>query len=67
MIIERTKDEVIFRLPGNLSVDELQDITDLLEFKELSKKSKASQKDVNQLVKLIKKDRWSKTKSKLDL
>lgn len=67
MIIERTKNEIIFRLPGNISVDDLQDITDLLEFKEISKKSKASQKHVNDLVETIKKGRWAKTKSKLDI
>lgn len=67
MIIERTKDEIIFRLPGDMSVDDLQNITDLLEFKEISKKSEASQTDVNHLVKEIKKGRWARTKSKLDL
>lgn len=67
MIIEATKKEVIFRLPGNINVDDLQDLTDLLQFKELAKKSKAAQKDVDALVKKIKKGRWSKTKKKLGL
>ena len=64
MIIERTKKEVVFRLPGNLSVDDLQDMTDWLEFIGLAKRSRAVQKDVNDLVKKIKKGRWPKTKSK---
>jgi len=64
MIIERTKKEVVFRLPGNLSVDDLQDMTDWLEFIGLAKRSRAVQKDVNDLVKKIKKGRWAKTKSK---
>ena len=64
MIIERTKKEVVFRLPGNLSVDDLQDMTDWLEFIGLAKRSTAVQKDVNDLVKKIKKGRWPKTKSK---
>lgn len=55
MIIERSKDEVVFRLPGNINIDDLQDMTDLFEFKEISKKSKATQKDVDKLVKTIKK------------
>lgn len=67
MIIERTKDEVIFRLPGNINVDDLQDLADLFEFKEISKKSKATQQDVDDLVKTIKKGRWAKTKVKVDL
>ncbi len=67
MIIERNKDEVVFRLSGNINIDDLQDMTDLFEFKEISKKSKATQKDVDKLVKTIKKGRWEKTKNELNL
>lgn len=67
MIIERTKNEVIFRLPATINVDELQDMADMLEYKEIAKKSKATQKDVDDLVKTIKKGRWAQTKSKLNL
>lgn len=66
MIIERTKDEIIFRLPASMNIDELQDMADLLEFKEITKKSNATQKDVDDLVKQIKKGRWADTKSKLN-
>lgn len=65
MIIERTNNEIIFRLPANMNVDELQDIADMLEYKKIGKKSKATQQDVDSLVKTIKKGRWTKTKSKL--
>ena len=65
MIIERTKKEVVFRLPGNLSVDDLQDMTDWLEFIGLAKRSRAVQRDVNDLVKKIKKGRWARTKAAL--
>ena len=67
MIIERTKDEVIFKLPATTNVDDLQDMADFLEFSEISKKSKARQSDVNDLVKSIKKGRWTKTKAELNL
>lgn len=67
MIIERNKDEVVFRLSGNINVDDLQDMTDLFEFKEISKRSKATQKDVDKLVMTIKKGRWRKTKDELGL
>ena len=67
MIIERTKSEVIFRLPSATNIDDLQDMADLFEFKELGSKSKASQKQVDNLVKDIKKGRWNKTKSKLGI
>lgn len=66
MIIERTKSEIIFRLPANIDVDDLQDMADLLEYKEITRKSKASQKDVDILVKSIKKGRWDKTKQLVD-
>lgn len=66
MIIERTQDEIIFRFPKNMNLDDLQDLTDLFEYKELTKKSKTSQKEVDNLVKTIKKGRWNKTKQQLN-
>jgi len=66
MIIERTPSEIIFRFPKNMKLDDLQDLTDLFEFKELTKKSNATQKEVDDLVKVIKKGRWKKTKQQLD-
>ena len=66
MIIERTPNEIIFRFPRNMKLDDLQDLTDLFEYKELTKKSNTSQKDVDDLVKTIKKGRWERTKQQLD-
>ena len=65
MIIERTKNEVIFRLSANTNIDDLQDMSDFLEFRELSNKSNATQSDVDALVKSIKKGRWAKTKARI--
>jgi hypothetical protein len=67
MIIERTLKEVIFRLPSSTRLEDLQDIANLFVFKEIARKSKATQKDVDDLVKKIKKGRWAKTKGKLGL
>ena len=67
MIIERTKNEIIFRLPATINIDDLQDMADMLEYKEIAKKSKATQEAVDDLVKTIKKGRWAETKSKLNL
>lgn len=67
MIIERTKDEIIFRLPANLNIDDLQGLADLLEYKGISQKSKVKQSQVDELVSDIKKGRWEKTKNKLGL
>jgi hypothetical protein len=62
MIIERTKNEIIIRLPANINIDELQDMTDWFQYKEIVRKSKAKQSDVNSLVSQIKKGRWKKRK-----
>ena len=37
MIIERTKDEIIIRLPADINIDDLQDMTDWFQYKELTK------------------------------
>lgn len=66
MIIERTPNEIIFRFPKSMNLDDLQDLTDLFEYKELTKKSKTSQKEADDLVKTIKKGRWERTKQQLD-
>jgi hypothetical protein len=62
MIIERTKKEIIIRLPANINIDELQDMTDWFQYKEIVRKSKAKQPDVNSLVSQIKKGRWKRRK-----
>lgn len=67
MKIERTKNEVVIRIPASVNVDDLQDLADLIEYKEISTKSKATQKDVDDLVSDIKRGRWEKTKTKLGL
>ncbi len=66
MIIEQTPNEIIFRFPKDMNLDDLQDMADLFEYKELSKKAKTSQKDVDDLVKSIKKGRWNRTKQQLN-
>lgn len=58
MIVERTADEIIIKIPSNVDIEGLQDIIDYLEYKEVTAKSKAKQKDVDDLVSEIKKG-WS--------
>jgi hypothetical protein len=67
MVIERTSKEIIFRLPSSTKLKDLQDIADLFTFGEISQKSKARQKEVDDLVKKIKKGRWNKTRQKIGL
>ena len=65
MIIERTNNEIIFRLPGDIKIDELQELTDWFRYLEVTRKSKATQSDVDTLVKSVKKGRWAKAKAKI--
>jgi hypothetical protein len=67
MTIERSKGELVFRVPGNLNIDDLQDFIDYLNYRTISKKSKASQEQVDNLVKTIKKGRFERTRSRLGL
>ncbi|REG84734.1 hypothetical protein [Algoriphagus antarcticus] len=67
MKIERTKNEVIITIPAAVNIDDLQDLADLIEYKQIASRSKATQLNVDDLVSDIKRGRWEKTKSKLDL
>jgi hypothetical protein len=67
MIIERTSKEIIFRLPSSTKLEDVQEIANLFAFKEIASNSKATQNDVDELVKKIKKGCWAKTKKKLGL
>lgn len=65
MIIERTKNEIIISLSEDINIDELQDMTDWFQYKEITRKSKAKQADVDLLVNQIKKGLWNKRKAML--
>lgn len=67
MIIERTSKEIIFRFPSSTKLNDLQEIANLFAFTSIAGKSKATQKDVNDLVKKVKKARYAKTKLNLGL
>jgi len=60
MVIERTKDEVIIRLPSYVNTDGLQKLIDYLSYKEATAKSQATQEDVDELAKEVKKGRWAR-------
>ena len=65
MIIEWVNNEIIIRLPGDINIDQLQDMTDWFQYLEITRKSKAKQENVDNLVSQIKKGRWNKRKSTL--
>lgn len=65
MVIERTENEIIIRLPSYISTEGLQQLVDFLSYKEATAKSVASQDDVDKLAKEIKDGWWSKNKARL--
>ena len=62
MVIERTKNEVIIRLPSYIDTEGLQNLIDYLTYKEATDKSWAKQVDVDTLAKDIKKGWWNKNR-----
>ena len=63
MIVERTNNEVIIRLPGSIDTIDLEDMVDYIRFKEIISKSKATQDEIDSLVKGIKKGRWENNRN----
>jgi hypothetical protein len=64
MVIERTKDEVIIRLPAYVDTEGLQRLVNFLTYKEATAKSEATQADVDKLAKEVKSGWWAKNGSK---
>ncbi|RRB04378.1 hypothetical protein [Larkinella rosea] len=65
MLIERTANEVIIRLPASVDVTGLQRVVDYLTYKEATADSKATQEQVDELAKEIKKGWWKQNRNRL--
>jgi hypothetical protein len=65
MLIERTDKEVIIRLPSYVDTTGLQRLVDHLSYKEATARSKATQADIDQLAKEVKKGWWEKNRNRL--
>ncbi len=63
MIVERTKNEIIVRLPADINLMELQNMIDYLEYQGLTISSKVSQNEVDELTKTANKSIWAKFKA----
>jgi hypothetical protein len=63
MILERTKNEILVRLPANVDLTELQNMLDYLEYMEQTSSSKISQEEVESISDLANKNIWEKFKS----
>lgn len=67
MTIERTEDEIIVRLPVTFDIDELQRMIDLLEYKSIVSKSKATQEQIDELSYEVKKNIWNRIKNERNI
>lgn len=67
MILERTNDEILVRLPAYVDLSELQNMLDFLRYKELTSKSKVKQTDVDELSIAVNKSIWTKVKTRRGL
>ncbi|MEO6833250.1 MAG: hypothetical protein ABI378_12005 [Chitinophagaceae bacterium] len=65
MVIERTSNEIIIRLPLNVDTEGLQRLVDYLTYKEATAQSKAKQTDVDAFAKELKKGWWANNKNHL--
>jgi hypothetical protein len=65
MIIQKTANEIIIRLPRSINIEDLQEITDYLRYLEISSKKQTSQNEVDLLVNEVKSGRWLKTREQL--
>jgi hypothetical protein len=58
MLIERQDNDLVIKIPASLvSLKEIQSFLDLLRFKEITDKSKATKKDLADLLSVVKKNR----------
>jgi hypothetical protein len=67
MILERTNNEILVRLPAYVDLTELQNMLDYLEYKENTARTKAKQKDVDELSKSVNRSIWKKIKDQRKL
>ena len=64
MIIERTPNEIVIRVSSEIDTFGLQRLVDYLRYLELTSKSKATQKDADQLAEELNLNWWMKNKKR---
>ncbi len=64
MIVERTNNELIIRLPATVNAAEIQDLLNYLRYQELTSKFTVKQHEVDKLAKQVKQGWWKRNKDK---
>ncbi len=67
MIVERQNNEILVRFDAGTKASKIQTILDYLRYEELTSKSNATEKDVENLLKDLKKGRWKRVKKEIGL
>ena len=67
MIVQRKNNEILVRFSAGFSPSRIQSILDYLRYEELASKSKATEKNLNSLLKVVKKGRFEKIKKEIEL
>ncbi|NGZ90197.1 hypothetical protein [Psychroflexus maritimus] len=65
IIVEKENNEILVRFTASMNASRIQSILDYLRYKELTSKSKAKEKYVDELVKESKSDRWEKIRKSI--
>jgi hypothetical protein len=58
MVIERTDNEIIVRIPPYVGVEEVQRILDMVKLNEITAKSQATQEEIDEIAREAKKGWW---------
>ena len=62
MIIERTDEEILIRIPNTVDIEGAQRIIDYIRYLEVISKSKATQEEVDKLADEVNSSWWEKNK-----
>lgn len=60
MKLEKTKDEILIRLPANIDIRELETLLDYFNYQEKTANSEASQEEVDQLAEEVNQKIWER-------
>jgi hypothetical protein len=64
MVIERTDNEIIVRIPSYVGVEEVQRILDLVKLNEITAKSQATQEEIDEIAREAKKGWWEANRAR---
>lgn len=62
MVLERTEEEILIRMPANTDLSEIQNMIDYMQYVELSATSEATQDDADKLARISNVNIWEKFK-----